>query len=116
MVYLGDVTFGALIVYNHKTRASWRIANKYFTANPAFGKFLIAQESFDLLDGILGLAVSPRSLDYYTRRLYFQSLSADALNSVPLYKIDNPALWTSNTSELQSFVVMYRKIFKNENN
>lgn len=61
MVYIADVTGFGLIVYDLQQNRSWRIQNKFFYPNPHFGTFTIAGESFDLMDGIFGLAVSPKT-------------------------------------------------------
>lgn len=130
MVYIADVTGFGLVVYDHRRKTSWRIKNKLFFSDPDFGTHTINGESFDLMDGIMGLAVTPLSQSTNQqsqivfpsygnrspqlsssslsqgRRLYFQALAADTLNSVPLSLLDNQTIWNSNVeAEPRSFVV-----------
>lgn len=60
MVYIADVTGFGIVVYDFQQNRSWRLQNKFFYPNPHFGTFTIAGESFDLMDGVFGLAVSPK--------------------------------------------------------
>lgn len=129
MVYIADVSGFGLVVYDHRRKTSWRIKNKLFFPDPNFGTHTINGESFDLMDGIMGLAVTPTTatngnqLNSFVfpsegnspptpatstndRRLYFQSFASDTLNSVPLSLIDNQTIWTSNAeAEPQQFIV-----------
>lgn len=58
-VYIADVTGFGLIVYDSRANRSWRVQNKLFYPNPNYGTHTIAGESFDLMDGIFGLALTP---------------------------------------------------------
>lgn len=59
MVYIADVTGFGIIAYDAQSNRSWRIQNKLFYPHPNFGTHTIAGESFDLMDGVFGLALSP---------------------------------------------------------
>lgn len=74
-VYITDVTTFGLIVYDHVHARSWRIKNNLFYPYPPYGSFEIRDEHFDLMDGILGLALSPLKLGR-DRVLYFHSLAS----------------------------------------
>lgn len=74
-VYIADVTSFALIVYDHQKSRSWKIYNKLFYPYPTHGTFHIKNETFDLMDGILGLALGPICSDG-DRILYFHSLAS----------------------------------------
>lgn len=74
-VYIADVTSFALIVYDHRQSRSWKIYNKLFYPYPPHGTFHIKNETFDLMDGILGLALGPLRADG-DRTLYFHSLAS----------------------------------------
>lgn len=74
-VYIADVTGFAIIVYDHQNTRSWRIRNNLFFPYPDSGTFSISNEVFDLMDGILGMTLSP--LDHNgDRTLYFHSLAS----------------------------------------
>lgn len=73
-VYIADVTGFSLLVYSLRTNRSWKITNKYFYPYPDYGTFHIKGDSFDLMDGILGMALSPVRRDG-DRILYFHSLA-----------------------------------------
>lgn len=60
MVYIADVSGHAIMVYDLRQNKSWRTQNKFDYPYPNYGTFTIAGESFDLMDGIFGLAVSSK--------------------------------------------------------
>lgn len=134
-VYIADVTGFALIVYDYVTNKSWKIQNKLvrhkaglknrliftlypppqFYPYPNFGTFTIAGESFDLMDGIFGLAITPRKSSddnsnavagSFNRRvsttaervLYFHSLASGHENSVPLRILNNASIWQNDAN------------------
>ncbi|XP_011291279.2 major royal jelly protein 1 [Musca domestica] len=86
--YLADATSFALVVYDHQKRDSWRIENRFTYPNPHFSKHTVAGESFELLDGVFGMSVTPHGLNMQ-RMLYFHSLSNDLLAAVPLDVLNN---------------------------
>ncbi|CRL03754.1 CLUMA_CG016415, isoform A [Clunio marinus] len=103
-VYIADVTGFSLIVYDTLTDTSWKIQNNLFYPYPNFGTFTIDGVSFDLMDGILGLALSPNTSPY-ERFLYFHSLASGVESSVPLSVINNPSTFESNpNAEPRAFV------------
>lgn len=57
--YIGDVTGFGLIVYDLQQNRSWRAQNKYLFSAPHAGTHTVAGESFDLMDGIFGVSLSP---------------------------------------------------------
>lgn len=74
-VYIADVSRFQLIVYDHRNRKSWNIQNNLFYPYPPHGHFTINGESFDLMDGLFGLALSPLNSNG-DRTLYFHSLAS----------------------------------------
>lgn len=60
MVYIADVSTFAIYVYDLRQNRSWRTQNKLVFPHPHYGTFTIADETFDLMDGIFGLALSPK--------------------------------------------------------
>ncbi|XP_015591230.1 protein yellow isoform X2 [Cephus cinctus] len=87
-VYIADVTGFALIVYDMYNNQSWRIHNNLFYPYPQYGTFNIKDDSFDLMDGILGLALSPYKFNQ-DRILYFHSLASRVESWVPTSVIRN---------------------------
>jgi len=74
-IYIADVSGFGLLVYDHRNFQSWRITNKLFYPYPPHGTFHIKGDTFDLMDGILGLALSPVK-ENGDRILYFHSLAS----------------------------------------
>ncbi|XP_011638273.1 protein yellow-like [Pogonomyrmex barbatus] len=91
-VYIADVTGFGLLVYDHRNFRSWRITNNLFYPYPAHGTFHINGDTFDLMDGILGLALSPMKQDG-DRILYFHSLASRIESWVPTSIIRNYSLF-----------------------
>ncbi|XP_014487866.1 PREDICTED: protein yellow-like, partial [Dinoponera quadriceps] len=81
-VYIADVTGFALLVYDHQNTQSWKISNKLFYPYPPYGTFDIQGNMFDLMDGIIGLALSPMN-ENGDRILYFHSLASRVESWVP---------------------------------
>lgn len=59
MVYIADVNGIGLLVYDFLQNTSWRVQNKYLYPSPYAGTFTLAGETFDLMDGVFGLALTP---------------------------------------------------------
>lgn len=99
--YIADVTVYNLIVYDLLTDRAWKVTNNLFRANPAFSRFTIAGESFDLMDGILGMSVSKFPLGQDSERsLLFHALASETENSVPLSVLNNPTIWQNNPNAM----------------
>ncbi|KFB53641.1 AGAP004549-PA-like protein [Anopheles sinensis] len=111
-VYMADVTASAMIVYDMARGKSWRITNKQMYPNPDYGTFTISNESFDLMDGIVAMAMSPRipsdnvvfsgygqnsnwrpSSD---RLLYFHALASLTENAVRASVLHNDTMWEAD--------------------
>lgn len=62
MVYIADVTGFGIIVYDHRNKKSWRVESQstHLRAISQYSNFLIAGESFNLMDGNFGMAISPK--------------------------------------------------------
>ncbi|KYN07653.1 PREDICTED: protein yellow-like [Cyphomyrmex costatus] len=95
-VYIADVTAYGLLVYDHRNSRSWRITNNLFYPYPAHGTFHIKGDTFDLMDGILGLALSPMKQDG-DRILYFHSLASRVESWVPTSTIRNYSLFQEHS-------------------
>lgn len=101
--YIADVTGFALLVYDFRNSRSWRITNNLFYPYPPYGTFNIKGDTFDLMDGILGLALGPiRNND---RILYFHSLASRVESWVNTSVIRNYTLFNENSeAAARSFV------------
>ncbi|XP_072744614.1 yellow-e3 isoform X4 [Anoplolepis gracilipes] len=95
-VYIADVTGYGLLVYDHRNSHSWRITNNLFYPYPPYGTFHIKGDTFDLMDGILGLALSPIKQDG-DRILYFHSLASRVESWVPTSIIRNYSLFQDHS-------------------
>ncbi|XP_053607197.1 protein yellow-like isoform X1 [Plodia interpunctella] len=102
-VYVADVSgFGLLVVDVLRDR-SWRVTHKLFFPFPSHGTFTIDGESFDLMDGVLGMALSPhRSGD---RFLYFHALASTTENVVRASVIRNSSFIEDSNADPQSINV-----------
>lgn len=56
-LYIADVTAFKLIVYDVEKNRSWRIGSNLFYPFPLYGNFEIAGTRFNLMDGLLALAL-----------------------------------------------------------
>ncbi|XP_013102514.2 protein yellow isoform X2 [Stomoxys calcitrans] len=86
--YIADATSFALIVYDMIHENSWRVENRFTYPSPLFSTLTVAGESFQLLDGVFGISITPEGLGLQ-RMLYFHSVSNDIQASVPLHVINN---------------------------
>ncbi|XP_053994820.1 uncharacterized protein LOC128885082 [Hylaeus volcanicus] len=101
--YIADVTGFALIVYDYRNSRSWKIVNNLFYPYPPYGTFDIRGETFDLMDGILGLALGP--MHHGDRTLYFHSLASRVESWVPTSVIRNHTMFDGNAeASARSFV------------
>lgn len=128
MVYIADVTGFGILVYDMQRSRSWRTHNKLVYPHPIYGTFNVAGETFDLMDGVLGMALSPRDTSINQRSfglfgpqyqpnpnavapesnrvLYFHAMASVTENMVPLRILDNFTMWEENPeSSPRSFVV-----------
>lgn len=78
-VYIADVTGYALLVWNGVSL--WRLQSPVFASQKSAANFAIADESFEISDGVLGMALSPRGIGR-PRFLMFRPLASLDMNSV----------------------------------
>ena len=73
--------------------------NKLFSPSPSHRTHTIAGESFDLMDGIFGMALAKRSdYDDNNRSLYFHAYTSDTENKVSINILNNASMWLQNDS------------------
>lgn len=94
MFYAADVA-SKLLVFDLKHKKSWLVSNKLMYPCPHFGTFTIAEESYEAMEGIIGMAPSPKNVKSKDRLLYFHPLSSGSEFAVPLSIINNCSLWQS---------------------
>lgn len=66
---------------------------------PTFGTHTISGESFELMDGIFGMALMKSrnvNVNNDNRLLFFHALAADSENSVPVNLLNNRTVWMSD--------------------
>uniref|UniRef100_A0A336LSP6 CSON003511 protein n=1 Tax=Culicoides sonorensis TaxID=179676 RepID=A0A336LSP6_CULSO len=91
-VYIADVTTFHMIVYDMKTRSSWRTANKLYYPHPTYGTFNVAGETFDLMDGLVGMALSPKNT-LGGQQMFFHPMASTSEMTVPLWVLNNRTAW-----------------------
>lgn len=77
-VYITDTAGPGLIVFDGSNNTSWRFLHASMFPHPDYTIYQIADETFELMDGIVGLAFSQRH-----GTLYYQPLATDRLFGVP---------------------------------
>lgn len=68
---------------------------------PSHGTHTISGESFDLMDGILGVAINENK-NTADRMLYFHALASEVENVVPLNILNDRAAWQSDPNSYAS--------------
>ncbi|XP_055635772.1 protein yellow-like isoform X2 [Toxorhynchites rutilus septentrionalis] len=133
MAYVADVTGAGLIVYDMARGKSWRVTNKLMHPNPDYGTFTIADESFDLMDGMLSMALSPKTRSDHNspdfvfnsaygvsqpsrpailndRLLFFHALASAAENAVRTSVLHNDTMWEEDVGAVpREFRVIGRR-------
>lgn len=87
IVYIADVEGYAILVYNSKTATWCRVISKDLVYDPSAQVYTIAGQSFSLVDGPLGMALSPTK-----KKLYLSPMSSYNIVSVKtsqLYRAQN---------------------------
>lgn len=88
MVYVADVQRGGLVVYSTERNLAWRIEDELMLPRYPWGTHTVAGETFELMDGIFALNLSPRG--DRNRYLFFHAYADDREVAVPLRYLDNP--------------------------
>jgi Major royal jelly protein len=68
---------------------------------PSHGTHTISGESFELMDGIFGMAVDKNKNDA-NRLLYFHALASEVENSVPVKTLNNRTAWENDENSYAS--------------
>ncbi|KAH0560530.1 hypothetical protein KQX54_005529 [Cotesia glomerata] len=101
-VYIADVTGNALIIYNGTSL--WRIESPIFQPQEAAASVTIANETFYLDDGVLGMALSPKS-SKNSRQLILRPLA-----SFDIISVETSSLHKSYANEPIRYTVVSRAL------
>ncbi|XP_011494304.1 PREDICTED: protein yellow [Ceratosolen solmsi marchali] len=85
--YISDTTGPGLVVFEGATGKSWRFLHASMLPNVNYVSYKIGTDTFELFDGIVGLAFSPK-----LATLYYQPLATDRLFSVSTSALRSGAL------------------------
>ncbi|KAK4874680.1 hypothetical protein RN001_014040 [Aquatica leii] len=77
-VYITDTVAPGMIVYDSLTERAWRVMHPSMFPDPDFSDSTINDETFTLMDGVVGLTHSPN-----LGVLYYQPLATNRIFSVP---------------------------------
>ncbi|KAB0793471.1 hypothetical protein PPYR_13091 [Photinus pyralis] len=105
-VYVADCQAMALIVHDVQRGTSWRIIDKTFYPNPFFGTYNIAGQSFDIMDGLMGLDLSPYKPGQ-DRILYYHAMSSGSEQWVYTSYIRNQSMFLQDTSPAPEIFHVY---------
>ncbi|XP_050511654.1 major royal jelly protein 3-like isoform X2 [Diabrotica virgifera virgifera] len=98
-VYIADCQAFALIVYDFNANKSWRIIDKTMFPYPTYGTYTILDDRFELMDGILGMSLSPIS-DGIERKLFYHAASSPTENWVYTAHLRNESLFSVDQPKL----------------
>ncbi|XP_073945288.1 major royal jelly protein 9-like isoform X2 [Choristoneura fumiferana] len=103
-VYVADVTGFAILVVDVARDRSWRVTHRLMFPFPSRGTFTIDGESFELMDGVLGMTLSPwrRGRDRY---LYFHALASTTENVVRTSILRNDSFIDDENADAKSINV-----------
>lgn len=97
-VYMADCQAFSIVVFDQARMKSWRIIDKTFYPYPNYGTFNIEGDSFDLMDGILGMDLEPKYSGMRDRKLFYHSLSAGTENWVYTSYLKDESRFASDPS------------------
>lgn len=82
---MADTEGYGLVIYNSNSEKIWRLESEVFRSDPTFTNYTIRGESFQLQDGILGMAKHP-----YAPVLYFRPMSSRDMSSARTTDLKKP--------------------------
>ncbi|KAF2904169.1 hypothetical protein ILUMI_02008 [Ignelater luminosus] len=91
-VYMADCQAMSLIVYDMQRKTSWRIIDKTMYPSPEFGTYHLAGQEFELMDGLLGMDLSPYKSGE-DRILYYHAMSSNTEHRVYTSLIRNQSIF-----------------------
>jgi hypothetical protein len=87
-VYVADCQTYSIIVYDVQKNRSWKVTDKTMYPYPNYGTFNILEDSFDLMDGVLGMSLSPYKPGQ-ERILFYHAMSSPTENWVKTSDLRN---------------------------
>ncbi|XP_025829216.1 uncharacterized protein LOC108733632 [Agrilus planipennis] len=108
MVYVADNRGYSIIVYNPSLGVSWRVGDKTMYPYPSSGTYEIQGTSFELMDGILGMAISPYKPGK-DRILYYRALSSVTENFVYTSHLRNRTRFENNPQSSPEIFHTYKR-------
>ncbi|KAL0893023.1 hypothetical protein ABMA27_014679 [Loxostege sticticalis] len=104
-VYVADALGFGILVVDVANDRSWRVTHRFMYPYPSHGSFKINDDSFDLMSGVFGMALSPyqRGRDRY---LYFHALSSTTENIVSTKVLRNDSFLQNPNAEPRSIKVL----------
>ncbi|GJQ83890.1 putative melanin biosynthetic process [Trypoxylus dichotomus] len=91
-VYIADTVAFTLIIHDVKNGAFWKASDKTMYPYPNYSSFGILGDTFDLVDGILGMDIGP-IISREQRKLFFHALSSVTENWVLTSSLRNRSLF-----------------------
>ncbi|XP_074031981.1 major royal jelly protein 9 isoform X2 [Leptinotarsa decemlineata] len=107
-VYSADCQTYSIIVYDLQRQTSWRVSDKTMYPYPSYGTYNIKGDSFDLMDGILGMSLSPASLGG-ERKLFYHAMSSATENWVYTSDLRNETRFKQDPASSPGIFTTYRK-------
>ncbi|XP_034181033.2 dopaminechrome tautomerase [Osmia lignaria lignaria] len=77
-IYMSDTVGPGILVFDGATDRSWRVMHASMYPHPDYSMYRIGSDTFELMDGVVGLAFSAKQ-----GLVYYQPLATDRLFSVP---------------------------------
>jgi lysophospholipid acyltransferase (LPLAT)-like uncharacterized protein len=65
VLYVADTVAFAIIVINLATETAWRVVDKTVFPSPEAGTFYVSGQTFELMDGVLGMTLGMH-LNFYS--------------------------------------------------
>ncbi|XP_059470383.1 LOW QUALITY PROTEIN: protein yellow-like [Neocloeon triangulifer] len=101
VLYIADTTIFSIIVADLSTGKTWKVLDKTVYPSPEAGTFNIAGESFELMDGVVGMAFGPKT-DPGGRKLYFSAMSSFQQRWVQTSILRNETTATNSPTAFQT--------------
>ncbi|XP_022916856.1 dopaminechrome tautomerase-like isoform X2 [Onthophagus taurus] len=92
-VYLADCQAFSIVVYDAFNNKAWKVSDKSMYPSPEYGTYSIQGDSFDLMDGVLGMALEPY-VPGRDRKLFFHAMSSATETWVYTSQLRNESLFS----------------------
>ncbi|KAG5882679.1 hypothetical protein JTB14_026090 [Gonioctena quinquepunctata] len=96
-IYLADCQAFSIVVYDLQRQTSWRVTDKTFYPYPNYGTFNIQGDSFELMDGVLGMSLNSASTGS-RRKLFYHAMSSPTESWVYTEDLRNGTRFSGNPS------------------